>query len=434
MNRFSIRVTGIVSEAALHGQVIRMKPQSRGLVATVAAASLLVTPLSMAAAGESPSPRPQLAPLLVTPNAPVIPGRFIVVLDPGSTTAQVGSVSALATSAGGTVGFTYDASIRGFAASLAPAALRAVRGAAGVSYVVPDSWASVPRGERPSRVSPATSEDHAIWNLDRIDQRDLPLNKTYTYSASGKGVTAYVIDTGVWFRHPEFQGRARSGYDFVDDDRNAKDCNGHGTHVAGTISGKKYGVAKNIEVVALRVLGCDGRGPFSQVIAGVDWVTRHADYPAVANVSIGGRPNQAVDDAITASIESGITYTIAAGNDHADACNYSPARTPLALTVGASDKTDQQWRHSNVGRCLDLYAPGVMIRSAWPSNTGITNTISGTSFAAPHVAGTAALYLQVHPRAAPAQVSDAILGGATKGRLSGLDGDSPDKLVYTGIG
>lgn len=397
-------------------------------------AGLLVLSLPSIAVGAAIHGSHELASIVDTVSGRVIPDRFIVVLEPGSTATQLRSVGSLAASSGGVVGVTYRSSILGFAASLPPAALHSVRASDAVSYVVPDSWASVPRGERPSRVSPATSEDHAIWNLDRIDQRDLPLNKTYTYSASGNGVTAYVIDTGVWFRHPEFQGRARSGYDFVDNDRNAKDCNGHGTHVAGTISGKKYGVAKNIEVVALRVLGCDGRGPFSQVIAGVDWVTKHADHPAVANVSIGGRPNQTVDDAITASIESEITYTIAAGNDHADACNYSPARTPLALTVGASDKTDQQWRHSNVGRCLDLYAPGVMIRSVWPSNTGITNTISGTSFAAPHVAGTAALYLQVHPNATPAQVSDAILGGATKGRLSGLDGDSPNKLVYTGIG
>ncbi|MGI8702026.1 MAG: S8 family peptidase [Nocardioidaceae bacterium] len=191
---------------------------------------------------------------------------------------------------------------------------------------------------------------------------------------------------------------------------------------------------RGVEVVAVRVLGCDGRGPFSQVIAGVDWVTSHAASPAVANMSIGGKPNRAVDEAVTTSIDSGIPYSIAAGNDSADACNYSPARTRAALTVGATDKTDTQASFSNLGRCLDLYAPGVLIRSAWPSNTGVTNTISGTSFAAPHVAGTVALYLEQHPAAPPSQVRQSVVGGATSGRLSDLGPESPDKLVYSRVG
>ncbi len=377
-----------------------------------------------------------LAPMLRTPGAHGIADHYIVVLAPASTNTQVRSVSEAAVAAGGTLRFTYQAALKGFSAMLPPAALAAVRASSGVSYVEQDAWATVPRGESVGRdrSAPAAAETNAIWNLGRIDQRDLPLDDTYSYRATGAGVTAYVLDTGVWFRHPEFQDRARSGYDFVDDDRNAIDCNGHGTHVAGTISGKKYGVAKEVEVVAVRVLGCDGRGPFSQVIAGVDWVTSHSAGPAVANMSIGGKPNRAVDQAVTTSIDSGIPYAIAAGNDSADACDYSPARTKEALTVGATDKTDKQASFSNVGRCLDLYAPGVLIRSAWPSDTGITNTISGTSFAAPHVAGTVALYLELHPAATPSRVRHAVVGDATAGRLSNLGPDSPNRLVYSRAG
>lgn len=247
--------------------------------------------------------------------------------------------------------------------------------------------------------------------------------------SGGSGVTVYVIDTGIRITHKDFGGRASYGWDFVDNDATAQDGNGHGTHVAGTIAGTTYGVAKKAKVVAVRVLDNAGAGTTSQVIAGIDWVTRHARKPAVANLSLGGIHSAQLDAAVRNSIASGVTYTVAAGNDGQPAGQYSPADVKEAVTVGATDRTDARAAFSNFGPAVDLFAPGVSITSAsYASDTGKA-TFSGTSMASPHAAGAAAVYLAGHPRATPAQVSAALVAGTVSGKVSGVGLGSPDKLL-----
>jgi subtilisin family serine protease len=252
-----------------------------------------------------------------------------------------------------------------------------------------------------------------------VDQRALPLSGTYTYTSTGSGVRAYIIDTGIFYNHSEFGGRAVSGFDAVDGG-SADDCNGHGTHVSGTVGGTTYGVAKSVALVGVRVLNCSGSGTWSGVIAGIDWVTgdHSSNAPAVANMSLGGGANSSVDDAVSGMIADGVATAVAAGNGNAggraqNACRYSPARVPEAMTIGATDRTDTKASWSNYGSCVDWFAPGVGITSAWLG--GNTNIISGTSMATPHTAGVAALYLQTNTAATAQQVRDALYNAATKG-------------------
>jgi subtilisin family serine protease len=292
-----------------------------------------------------------------------------------------------ARSHGGAVAFVYENALKGWAGTVRGGDLGALMRDRRVRSVEPDGVMSI------SATQPAPP-----WGLDRIDQRSLPLSSTYTYAGTGAGVTAYVIDTGLRISHDDFvddagQSRARIGTDKVGG--SGADCNGHGTHVGATIGGRSYGVAKAVSLVGVRVLGCGGSGTTSGVIAGVDWVTGDHDAGelAVANMSLGGAASTALDLAVKNSIADGVTYSIAAGNSKRDACRESPARVPEALTVGATDRTDRIASFSNIGSCLDLFAPGVGITSAWYTGDAAANTISGTSMSAPHVAGAAALYL-----------------------------------------
>jgi subtilisin family serine protease len=271
----------------------------------------------------------------------------------------------------------------------------------------------------------------ATWGLDRVDQRGSTLNNTYAAEATGAGVTAHVIDNGIRAGHTRFTGRVAEGVDFVGGGRGAEDFRGRGTHVAGTIGGSVHGVAKAVTLVPVRVFGCSGSTPTSTIIAAVDWVTGRHTGPSVANMSLGGGANQALDDAVTRSIASGVTYAVSAGNANADACGQSPARTPAAITVAASTRADSRdTGYSNFGSCVSLFAPGTGITSAWFTSDTATATIDGTSMAAPHVTGAAALFLESRPTASPATIKSLILGTATTDVLSQIGTGSPNRLLF----
>ena len=405
-------------------------PRRRGAALAVLTAGGLLSALAVAAPAQAAPDAPYKA-----GTAKAIPGQYIVVLKAGA------DASAVARGHGIQPRFVYSASIDGFAGALSKAQLARIRKDPSVAYVSPDGVATIsgkpqpakdgsetsrsPRAATSGDVSTRTTQNNATWGIDRVDQRT-GLNTTYNYTATGAGVRAYVIDTGIYTAHTQFGGRAGVGFDSVGDGQNGQDCHGHGTHVAGTIGGATYGLAKSVGLTAVRVLNCAGSGSFSGVIAGIDWVTYNHNGPSVANMSLGGGFSQPVNDAVTRSIAHGVTYAVAAGNEGQNACNVSPASTPGALTVGATGNTDVRAAFSNFGPCVDVFDPGVSITSAWIGSNVATNTISGTSMAAPHVAGLSALFLQASPYATPALVTDVIKSTAVVGIVGNPGAGSPN--------
>ncbi|MFC7533887.1 S8 family peptidase [Actinoplanes sp. GCM10030250] len=385
----------------------------RGAAAAVTAA-LAVFGLSTGAQAT-----PAEAAVLAVPGAEVVPDSYVVVLKSGKAPRTVAGRHEAA------VLHSYTKVFNGFATSMTARKARQLAADPDVAFVQPNVI---------HRISD-TQANPPSYGLDRIDQRNRPLNAAYTYNTTASNVHAYIVDTGIRTSHQDFGGRAASGYDAVDGGT-ADDCNGHGTHVAGTVGGTAYGVAKGVQLVAVRVLDCEGSGTTAQVAAGIDWVTANAVRPAVANMSLGGSADTALDNAVRASIASGVSYAIAAGNGFLglfalDACTQSPARVPTAITVSATNNTDAKPSWANRGTCVDVFAPGINITSTWSTNDTATNTISGTSMAAPHVAGGAALYLANHPEDTPAQVHAAIVSNATTGVVTSPGSGSPNRLLHT---
>lgn len=374
--------------------------------------------------GQKPSDAGQPAAKYLSKGAAAIPGQYIVVFNDwatgerGATSVAPGLANAMRDIYGGEVTHTYQYAINGFAARMTREQALTLSNDPRVAYVEEDGL-----------MNTDTTQSGATWGLDRIDQRDLPLNGTYTYTHDGTGVRAYVIDTGILTSHTQFGGRASAVFDAFGG--SGQDCNGHGTHVAGTIGGSTYGVAKNVMLRAVRVLDCSGSGSTSGVISGVDWVTNNHISPAVANMSLGGGASSALDTSVSNSIASGVTYSIAAGNSNVDACTQSPARVGAAITVGATASNDARASFSNFGTCVDIFAPGVSITSAWDTSTTATNTISGTSMATPHVTGATALYLQAFPGSSPATIRNALVNNSTTNHISSVGTGSPNRLLYT---
>ncbi|MFI5982270.1 S8 family peptidase [Streptomyces sp. NPDC051555] len=388
------------------------------LAATATAALALAAPL--ATASPSPAaPEPTPAPLYTSANA--VPGKYIVTLDktavdPAATAKKLGLKPS----------FVYTSALKGFAVEMDSLKLTLVRNTLGVKSVEQDAKIQ----SIPTTTAPGTRSPSASWGLDRINQKNLPLDNDFSTEGNGAGVNAYILDTGIDYAHEEFGGRATFGYDAVSALAKGQDCNGHGTHVAGTVGGKTYGVARKVNLISVRVLNCEGGGEISQIIAGLDWVARNAKQPAVLNGSLGGDRSDAVNNAANALSEAGVLPVIAAGNSSKDACFVSPASASKVLTVAASNQWDEETDFSNFGSCVSVYAPGQAIVSAKLGGGSIA--LNGTSMAAPHVAGVAALFKAAHPKAEPSEIAEFVDSESTKDVLKSVAKTSPNALLFTG--
>ncbi len=367
-----------------------------------------------------------------------IRGEYIVVLKPAAAalqgetrTAKADGVATVAGRMAGRHGFTvkrsYNAALRGFLVKANDASLAKLLADPNVAYVEENGYSS----------SAATQSSPPSWGLDRIDQRNLPLSASYTYDTTASGVHAYIFDSGINGSHSDFSGRIGTSKNFVTAEPSVSpttDCLGHGTHVAGTVGGTAYGVAKGVTLHAVRVLSCSDSAAYSDQVAGIDWVIANHVKPAVANMSLGNGSSTAVDDALTRLVNAGVTVVVAAGNNTGNACNYTPARVPSVITVGSVDKTDTKASDSNTGTCLDIWGPGVSIVSANNTGTSGSRVMSGTSMASPHVAGIAALYLANNPTATPSQVLTALKNNATQNKVINAGTGSPNLLVHSLFG
>jgi subtilisin family serine protease len=410
---------------------VRVKRTRRAGVRLTAGWTLATVAAAVAALAAAPPASAVAGVVLHAGGADAVPNSYIVVLKGKATKSPSldigGLASGLISQVGGSLGQTFQVALHGFTATMSTQQARQLAANPAVAFVEQNHYVHI------AEVQSAVPS----WGLDRIDQSDLPLDGSYSYTTTAANVNAYIIDTGIRFTHQTFGSRAHTGFDAVTANGTAEDCHGHGTHVAGTVGGAEYGVAKAVELYAVRVLNCQGSGTTAQVVAGVDWVTQHAVAPAVANMSLGGSVSNAIDQAVSSSIASGVTYAVAAGNGNflglaSDACTVSPARVPEAITVSATNNTDTKASWANTGSCVKIFAPGVGITSSWASSDTATNTISGTSMATPHVTGAAALYLADHPTAAPAEVQAALVDSATPGHVTNAGWGSPNRLLYTG--
>ncbi|MEN9561872.1 MAG: hypothetical protein RIR73_116 [Chloroflexota bacterium] len=404
---------------------------------------LMIAMLAFGNMGVSPTlASTSKAPMLQPASDEVIPDQYIVIYKRNIVTTQADiSIRAAVEANGGQVQYMYTSAIKGFSAHLPEAALNAVLSDPNVAYVEPDVMISLSPEEQggvqeagdiaAEDVNAQAVQTPATWGLDRIDQRNLPTTNSYAYTERGVDVHVYIIDTGIRTTHNEFGGRAVKNFDSIGDGQAGNDCNGHGTHVAGTVGGTTYGVAKLARLHAIRVLNCGGSGSYSGVIAGVDWVANNHIKPAVANMSLGGSAFTTLDNAVNGAVNKGVVMVVAAGNDSSNACNNSPARATKAITVGATDSTDTRSWFSNYGSCLDIFAPGSSITSAWHTSNSATNTIDGTSMASPHVAGVAALYLEVQPNATPLQVTYGIINSSTLNKVGDPVTGSPNRLLFS---
>ncbi|WP_307853498.1 S8 family peptidase [Kitasatospora sp. RG8] len=408
--------------ARRHARRTKLTTVAATTVVAAAAAAVVINPASAS----------QRAPEEVRTAGDLIAGRYLVVFKddtaPGTAapdTAAASVADRLAHTYGGTVRTVFDTALHGYAAEMTPAQAQQVASDPAVASVEQDRTQHLDAAPEAAQAASVAS-----WGLDRIDQRNLPLDNSYTAPNTASNVTVYLVDSGLRTTHSQFGGRAAIGVDLVGDGRNGADCLGHGTHVAGTVGGKDYGVAKGVQLVSVRVTPCNDSIPTSSVVSAADWITKHAVKPAVVNMSINGGVSSAEDKAIRDSIASGVTWVVSSGNSNADACKNSPGDIPEAVVVNNSTSDDQRRSDSNWGSCTDLFAPGSGITSAWNTGDNDSHNLTGTSMAAPHVTGAAALYLSAHPTATPAQVQDALIKAATTGKIGSAGTNTPNRLLY----